>query len=260
MMSERTVAKPPIVQMVATIQFAPVLDGATMLDIVELYKEFAADYPVFQQLPRASEMTADPEEVITASMKPVEGELPRALFVSEDLRTSVVMQVDRFACSWQRESAADSAADYPGHESMLNLLYRNLGRFHAWVAGRNLPTLSPVTAELSYMNVFPLTHGTEKRHLSDIFTFFSNPQKIAMRAFHCGWIEGFELEGRTGLVDVGATVSALMVGEMGAVLNLTGAIDVKGASWEDTRRLMILTHGKIARTFDASVRPSVLGL
>jgi uncharacterized protein (TIGR04255 family) len=165
----------PISQLFLTIQFEPAASGISVLDLAALRELFAAEYPVFGQIPRAGPMIYDPTEV---TIEPNSG-LPRLSFVNEDLALSIFFQDDRVSVGWDRTTPLNAEPNYPGFTATLERLQKTYDIVAAFLNDIGASTATASVGEVAYVDTFNLQKSDgQTLRLEELFTFYNSNQSF----------------------------------------------------------------------------------
>jgi uncharacterized protein (TIGR04255 family) len=257
MTTQRRYPNPPITEVAVTVQFSPLLIDLTVLDCAKLYKAFSARYPMFNQLLPAGQMPLNPSQA--AEMAPMGMPIPRLQFSTESGDQSVLFQADRMTFIWTRKSLLEEDAGYPLFPEILEIFFKELQIVRTWIRKTTLVEVAPLVAEVAYNNGFKMRLGEHKRSLSDVFTFFRNPQKAPMRTFSFSWAEVLDSDKpNDGMITVAASPSMSADGVLIATLALTGTYSVKEMDWAALAVPFQFIHDRLAETFDRIVEAKAL--
>jgi uncharacterized protein (TIGR04255 family) len=116
----------PITQLMLTVQFFPHIQNLNPIDLADLYAPFRADFPVFEQVPRAGPMPLDVNDTVAEVSF---GLAPRYRFVDNRNEFSIFLQNDRFSLNWGRVNALDGPSEYPGFDSILSKAFEFWGGY-----------------------------------------------------------------------------------------------------------------------------------
>jgi len=236
---------PPIVEIALGLTFSP-LAGPTIIDLSELYGDFADEYPNFQQVQPVPPLQLSPAEVIIPI---VTFDLPRVWFISGDAHHLVQFQLDRLMQNWRRVLPLDAPApEYPGYLEIRRRFAESFGRLRAWAERHGMLHLPLEKAELSYLNAIPLTRSDGTLHrISEVLSFYSPSESTKIVNFQANWWE--EVTENLGYVHVLTGVGGTPDGKPVMNVNLSGRCNVQGLSLEEALARVDLLHDKIHEIF-----------
>ena len=153
MIPEVTFASPPVTEVAAGVQFAP-LAGLHVHHIGLLWEKFRDRFPVVEEHP-----TLDPVFEKFGERKPLvpsinvklvtETALPRCWFLTKDGSELIQLQADRFFHNWRRQGEGQA---YPTYAVVRDSLRRELSIFEDFILENELDKLTPNQCELTYVN------------------------------------------------------------------------------------------------------------
>lgn len=258
MKNERRYPNPPITEVAVTVKFAPLLVDLTVLDCANLYRLFEARYSSFRQITPAGAMPVNPAEAVAPQS--IALPTPRLQFSTEEGDRSVLFQADGMTFLWTRISLLEEEADYPLFPQILENFFKELQVLLDWMRDGHFIEVSPAVAEVAYNTAFKMRRGEQKRSLSDVFTFFNNPESVPMRAFSVSWAEFLEEEKpNDGMITVAVTGPQVSAdGVPVSTLSLTGTSAVQNSPWDSLAPHLQFIHDRLARTFDRLVQEKAL--
>lgn len=149
---------PPVTEVSMGIQLQAV--GLRVVDLGSLYEIFRGRYPVVEEHPPASIQVEGFGQAIHAGVQFQILErppLPMLVLFASDKASLIQVQRDRFFCAWRR---LDSAGEYPRYESLRRDFLGNLSAFAEFVLDTTSVRISPVQAEITYVNDVPFDGRT----------------------------------------------------------------------------------------------------
>lgn len=147
---------PPVTEVSLGVQLRGLRPRAVDLGILHGY--FRALYPIVEEHPPTPLQI---EQLGPGGVAGIQFEflnrppLPMLVFLSNDRRSLIQVQEDRFAYAWRR---TDVAAVYPRYESFRQEFLKNFERLSDFCQERGL-NIQPSQAEISYLNDIPFTEG-----------------------------------------------------------------------------------------------------
>lgn len=214
-------SEPPIVEVAITLHF-PALVGMTALDIAELFRRFGGAYRTVQHAP-----SLPPMNVTGGTIHFVENdaEMPRTMFVSEDLRYVFQVQSDRIGFNWRRVSPQHTL-EYPRYAAILQRFKDEAATFETWVFERFGTALGYNAGELNFVNAIGLTGEDGPIRLSKIFSFVAPTSQRKISQFAVRWTEMNDL----GPINLMAGVGGMPDGQPAATLQLQALRQFDSAS------------------------------
>lgn len=250
-MDDHTADNAPIVHLLLTASFAPAIELLSIIDLAELFKLFEADYPVFQQLHRAGQMSAN-AQTGTFMVENVSTS-PRVSFTSADLSSFMFFQDDRFSMGWNRSTASDI---YPGFQAVYDQFERNLAIVNSWLSDRG-SNVVPVVGELVYTDVFAMPPVALGDALSKTFTVMEPFGTFRTNSLECAWIESLP-EGGEGFARVKVAGPALSpAGEPVLMFETTISFNLAGFPWHNIHTGFEMAHGVGHDVFRRVVNPAM---
>jgi len=245
---------PPIVELALTLTFTE-LAGPTVVDLANLYSAFQGQYPTIQHQPQLAPMNAVPGPAVV-QVSPVGVEVPRLWFISHDTRDLVQFQPDRVSQNWRRIGPFSDRIEYPGYEAVRSRFVEAFLRVEAWARERGVPSLSLATAELVYVNAFPLRRADDEIRLSEVISFYKPPVPARIFNLHMNWFEAVpEIEG--GRVIVAFSPGQLPDGPQALNLTMTGRCAVRGMDVTEALARLDVLHDNIHTIFARVLTPEI---
>lgn len=205
--------EPPIVEVVITLQFEPLV-GLTAVDIAELFQRYGDAYRTVQHVPSLMPLTLD-DTGPAFQFEPASAELPRTWFVSEDLRYVLQFQADRFSVNWRR-LGPEQSLEYPRYAAVLERFRNHFAVFAAWADERFSAAPKLTIGELAFVNAVPMMTDEGHIRLSRIFTFIAPSNQRRIRNFLARWTEVLD----EGVINVTAGIGGMPDGRPAATLQL----------------------------------------
>jgi uncharacterized protein (TIGR04255 family) len=137
--------RPPVSEVVTGLYFnkLPLL----MPHFGLLWQEFRKEYPKFEEAPP---LVPDPDT------SPDDAFLPRVWFTTNDQTGLIQVQQGYFLTNWRQVKREDA---YPRYPEVIKVFKNRFGRFQSFLKEYELPSITPVRYELTYVNLFPQNEG-----------------------------------------------------------------------------------------------------
>jgi uncharacterized protein (TIGR04255 family) len=155
--------KPPVSEVVMSIQFEPVVK----LTPVHLGRWWQGErrerYPICEERPPLPSVREDlgkpsaPSFSVTLSGVPP---TPALWFLADDRSELLQVQRDRFSRNWTRPSP--DVAEYPSYDNLLPLFEAEFTEFADFLRAEDLGSPTAVQCELTYINPLPAGQGWEE--------------------------------------------------------------------------------------------------
>ena len=162
--------RPPVIEVVYGMQFAPLLDLRTPL-IGLLWQRFKQQYPKYKEMPVLAPVIERFDQVFPTEQVSVElldhPPLPRVFFFDANENWVMQVQNDRFHHNWKRMKEGDS---YPRFISVSEKFFEAWDKFLQFLASENVPRPNFTQLELTYINHIPVEEG--RSALQEIQTVF----------------------------------------------------------------------------------------
>lgn len=160
----------------------------TLVDLAAWISRHSVDFPIVQQLPEAPPVSllGSPDQMQIQMFGPPP--LPRLLLRSNDQRSAIQIQNDRFALSWHRTEPLGDPTEYPGFDAQKAIWRGRLDDFESYARERFGQAPKYRLIELSYVNAAPLLVGGKARRISEVFKFI-RPEGRRLGAFNVMWTE-----------------------------------------------------------------------
>lgn len=163
--------KPPVVEVSAGLQFAPI-EGLTGAHVGSYWRLIRKDFPRAEEQPPILhkvevfgmvEGEAEPEVRISTRLP-----LPRTWLLSEDGTTLVQVQQDRFHYNWRN---LEPVNDYPRYKNVKAAFFENWKTFCKFLSDEGLAPPQVDQCELVYINLIRKGEGWDTvADLSELFT------------------------------------------------------------------------------------------
>lgn len=212
---------PPVVEVVCGITFKPI-EQLTVPRIGQLWGEYRNDYPQCSEKPQLPPTTESYEE--KHEEKPIEISFdalrPRSWFISEDERTLIQIQKDRFLHNWKK---IDDSDEYPRYGRVIEMFRTRFRQFEEFLAKESLGELHHLQYEMTYVNHIPFEGSIES--LGDIGSLFpdlswrTDQGRFLQEPENIGWKVSFLLPQKRGRLRVGMTIGT-RISDQASVLRL----------------------------------------
>jgi uncharacterized protein (TIGR04255 family) len=241
--------RPPVVEVAAALQFAPLRDltaahvGLYWAQIREEFGRVNEMAPLARQI-EESELGPTAEPQFTVLTQP---ELPRLWFVSESGTRLIQLQRDRFAYNWRR---LDTEEEYPRFSAVKQSFLNAWGGFRRFLDANTLMSPALDQCELTYVNIVPRGDGWDRMSdLERLFRVFRwNPRDGFLgEPESAGWNLTFKLPDDAGRLHVAAAPAIRKTDNADVIrmaLTARGAPSANGdkalEAWYDQARVWIV--------------------
>ena len=244
---------PPVVEVAASIQFAPLKGFAAAhvggyWDTIRNAFDRVEEQPQLPHMTEREDLTPGPNLTVQLSQEP---QLPRTWFISRDDSELIQLQRDRFGYNWRKR---EDAQEYPRYETVRKNFWKHWKDFKGFLRTSGLEAPSIDQCELTYVNRIP--KGACWADMGDLETLFRNLSWAPREGFlpHpeiWAWRMSFKLSEGSGRLHVNASpVFVPPENELQMRLTLT----VRGRPKEET-----LNDENILDWFDTARRWIVRG-
>ncbi len=170
--------KPPVIEVVLGVQFEPLHNFKTT-HVGKLHTVYAVDYPIVSE---HSPLEPKFENFNTGTFAPNQTvfslidnkAIPRVWFISEDDRTLIQFQRDKFIHNWRRDEPSEEMP-YPRYEKMrdeFELRYKQLLEF---LSSQDIPEPTVNQIEVTYVNLISCDDSDFSKSMHEVFNFW-NPE------------------------------------------------------------------------------------
>lgn len=249
----RLTTDPPIVELALTLEFRPLM-APTVVDLADLHREFAPEYPTIQHAPRLPPTSS--LQPGTTQLEMLTGvELPRLWFTSADLRDLVQFQSDRVSQNWRRIGPFSERLEYPGYASVRRRFAESVSRVERWSAQKGFGPLAVHLAELSYVNAIPVGLPGGPQRISDVLRFYKPVQSSPLTGFQVTFTE--DTPDGVGTVQTFCTAVSTPEGTPALHVQHIGRITMTAGPVRNALAGLDVLHDAIHLVFERTVVPEV---
>ena len=251
--------RPPVIEVVYGLQFAPLLDLRTPL-IGVLWQRIMQEYPKYKEMPVLAPVSERFDQFVPTEQASVElldrPPLPRLFFLDASENWVMQVQRDRFHHNWMRTKEGDS---YPRYMSVSEKFFEAWNKFSQFLASQNLLPPSLTQCELTYINHIPIEEG--RSTIEEIQTVFPDFRWQSQQRFldppeNLTWNTSFRMPDNQGRLHI-AMRPAQRRKDKAAVLllELTARGIPSSIEWPNIRNWFSVGRESIVRGFSDVTHP-----
>lgn len=235
-------------EVVITVQFAEPVRIGHVLEVAAIYRDFAEQFPDYDQLPPAGPMMHKLTQLDGSEPVSFQSSGLRVRFGAMERGRYITLQDDRLSYGWIRRAGLDQDADYPGFDELLKE-FREVWSDVAESLQRHVGgEIRPGLGEIAYVN------GAATRdkdgnaiRLSSIYRFL-NPDvpPAGVNGYNYSWNETLNVA--DGILSTSAAGPIVTLGDVPATL-LTLTATFQFAEDKDMFEELLTVRGRVNGTY-----------